>query len=755
MCPLRLCSIWLAMAGGNNKRTHKARSRKPPSSSGGALFVHGGVLADWSPNSQTPKRKNPNGGGGNSNSASRSGTSDRGNVSGPRKPRGNPFGYVYPHLDYQEDLVSTEGISRENNLEDSGPIFLGDSEETKIVAYVDKTPVMEPQSSEFTYDYSTSFALSDGSHRGLGFCTELEATPSFTGSSLQIKEKEGPCVDLSSSEEEMDANVSYIHDIDTKVDDDLLDQTPSPEKSSGFLSIGGFKLYTQDILDSEGDEDDGLESGDEESSETSESEGSAESDSDYSENTSDTISSVDGEVAEDYFEGIGGSNEVVDVKQLLAQTIEGLDDDHTSVGSFDDTLEKLGGIALQEASREYGMRKQESGRKNRAVVSRPENSLYARSSALDDFMLVKDPRSISVRKKHIARFPQSWPFESQKNKHFKKFPGERKKHRKEKIALKRRERMKHRGVDLEQINLKLEQMVLDGVDILSFQPMHSRDCAQVRRLAAIYHLRSGCQGHGKKRFVTVVRTEHTRMPSSSEKLRLEKLIGAVDENADFTVDAKSGKGDRNRGKKPAKGSDLNLLKNSSNYHRNNETSKKKRSGKTGLNAAQPVSFVSSGIMKSDTVETLAIDSKGTNYTIQENKVESSSSKYGAFELHTTGFGSKMMAKMGFVEGGGLGKEGQGIAEPIEAIQRPKSLGLGAEAYGAGSHSLKTESDRKSGQKESQNFAAFERHTKGFGSKMMAKMGFVEGTGLGKGSQGMVNPLVAVKLPKNRGLGAKG
>ena len=45
--------------------------------------------------------KNPNGGGGNSNSASRSGFSDRGNGSGPRKPRGNPFGYVYPHVDYQ------------------------------------------------------------------------------------------------------------------------------------------------------------------------------------------------------------------------------------------------------------------------------------------------------------------------------------------------------------------------------------------------------------------------------------------------------------------------------------------------------------------------------------------------------------------------------------------------------------------------------------------------------------------------------
>ncbi|KAL6219547.1 hypothetical protein ACLB2K_007306 [Fragaria x ananassa] len=38
----------------------------------------------------------------------------------------------------------------------------------------------------------------------------------------------------------------------------------------------------------------------------------------------------------------------------------------------------------------------------------------------------------------------------------------------------------------------------------------------------------------------------------------------------------------------------------------------------------------------------------------------------------------MLAKMGFIEGGGLGKEGQGRAEPILAVQRPKSLGLGVE-----------------------------------------------------------------------------
>lgn len=226
---------------------------------------------------------------------------------------------------------------------------------------------------------------------------------------------------------------------------------------------------------------------------------------------------------------------------------------------------------------------------------------------------------------------------------------------------------------------------------------------------------------------------------------------------------------RNRVKKTAKGS--------------GEASEKKRSGKKSSYgnkvsyADQPMSFVSSGIMQSDAVEITAVDSQETNENCKDKGVVGSAS-LGSFEVHTKGFGSKMMAKMGFVEGGGLGKDGQGIAEPIEAIKRPKSLGLGMEFSESTSDPAGTKSDtgrtksqkpevsksggvptrnrsQKIGASGSQKIGAFEQHTKGFGSKMMAKMGFVEGMGLGRDSQGILNPLGAVKLPKSRGLGAKG
>jgi G patch domain-containing protein 2 len=131
-------------------------------------------------------------------------------------------------------------------------------------------------------------------------------------------------------------------------------------------------------------------------------------------------------------------------------------------------------------------------------------------------------------------------------------------------------------------------------------------------------------------------------------------------------------------------------------------------------------------------------------------------------VHTKGFGSKMMAKMGFIEGTGLGKDGQGIVQPIQAIHRPKSLGLGvqfdseAEAIKARTEPGKVRSElrRNVWAPEMSGVGSFERHTKGFGSKMMVKMGFVPGSGLGKDGQGIFTPLTAVRRPKLRGLGAK-
>ncbi|XP_041998339.1 uncharacterized protein LOC121748179 [Salvia splendens] len=757
------------MAGKSRKKLSKSnssRGRRPPGFSSSALFVEGGFLSsDWTPFDSPPSRgrKRNNGGNGNSRSGNGKGSASQ-SKSWPAQDRrsetnargNNAVGYQYP----QENAFVDEVGNQDKIFDASNPLVLISSEKNPIVAYLDEEPVKETPSVEYMYDYTTNFTLDESSHRGLGFCDEMDTTADVIESSSKMEVKDYDSDDLSSSEEA----------------EDLMAEM-SPKEDSGYVLIGGAKIYAHDISD----EDDEAEEEDDESSDDDGSGSSlTEADSGTSENDDSSYSGsdIDDELAEDYLEGIGGSGNFINVDQLTGKMSDVSDDD-SSENSLDETLQKLGGIDLQEASREYGMQKPEQVRKYRPGNTKSTPIKFAKPSALDDILLIKDIRAISGKKKHVARVSQTWPPEARKSKKHRRLPGEKKKQRNETIATKRRDRMMNRGVDLQKINLKMQRMVLNGGDILSFTPMYPRDCTQVRRLAAIYRLQSDCQGSGKKRFVTVLRTHHTSLPSSNDKIRLEKLIGANDDEADFSViGGKPVKGHASTAKKNAKGgiaipagsqsSRRKPSKNSATYL-DSKDGKRNKTGKTGSYSAQPLSFISSGVMNTEIFELKATESSDT-----KDKPASNSVEYGAFEVHTTGFGSKMMAKMGYVGGGGLGKDGQGMAQPIEVSQRPKSLGLGAEAPEATIKSPNTAPQTKSagrgGARSSETnrkpmkikevsqeskMGSFEKHTKGFGSKMMARMGFMEGMGLGRDAQGIVDPLSAVRRPKSMGLGASG
>ncbi|XP_017406506.1 uncharacterized protein LOC108319766 isoform X2 [Vigna angularis] len=739
----------------NNPKSRKKRGSDVKT----ALFVEGGFLSDWhlpSP-THTPGRSS----GSNNKSNNKSGSQRRAEGSASKrvlaKSSGATIGYSYPSLDYQEvTSVGTGNSTKDSNVNQLQPFVLADTKQDikqcQVTVHADGTPPSKPNTVKYTYSYDVDFVLGDSSHKGLGFSSEQDKNTSSFGISQEQMPQSTPVLDSSSFEKDGGSDEGMDCELSNEMVEDFSPNV-SAERNSGFLSIGGLKLYTEDISDDENEEYN-EDSSDEEGSTSSVPEELLESsENNDSEYTSDSDSDIDEDVAEDYLEGVGGSENILDAKWLLKPDMNESDDDSSSSSCYDEALKKLGGFALQEASREYGMKKNKP-RKKHCLNSGP--------LVLENLMMEKDPRTISSRKKHVPRFPHSWPSHAQKSKASKKMHGEKKKLRKERIAVKRRERMLHRGVDLEKINLKLQQIVLEEVDIFSFQPMDSRDCSQIQRLAGIYQLRSSCQGSGKKRFVTVTRTQSTSMPSSSGRQRLEKLVGVDDEDADFSVadnvNKKPVSGGRRVGKGHTKQNNFRLqeLQSPQNKFSGSHKVKDKRgSGQKVSYANQPVSFVSSGMIRSETDPVTVVEAEETY-----RKGVTNSANIGSFEEHTTGFGSKMMAKMGYMEGGGLGKNGQGMAQPIEVIQRPKSLGLGVEFSnnpGAESFGLDVELSKNQGEiarNRSSRVGAFEKHTKGFGSKMMAKMGFVEGKGLGRESQGITTPLTALRLPKSRGLGAK-
>lgn len=353
---------------------------------------------------------------------------------------------------------------------ESQPMILLDSKETPIVAYVDEGSNKNMASTEYAYDYTAGFTLDESSHRGLRIDHEAKETSACSsemekkeGSSKALKPTKGPEQNIQgtnyvycstrdfslekgchshwsndkaketvasfantckledesgflesspSNEDEVIAEDSADSDTSTKTEDDFLGTTYSPDRNPGFLCIAGRKIYTRDISDSEGDEEEFL---DKESSDYSETEDSSD--------PSDSGSDIDDVIAEDYFQGIGGRDDFVNIDQLVGMVPTVLDDDSDSSDSLDKTVEKLGGIALQEASKEYGTMKLQPARKAHRKDHKITPEKYDKVSAMDDFMLIKDPRTVYGRKKHTKRTPQSWPFDSQKSQKGRKFPG--------------------------------------------------------------------------------------------------------------------------------------------------------------------------------------------------------------------------------------------------------------------------------------------------------------------------------------------
>ena len=99
-------------------------------------------------------------------------------------------------------------------------------------------------------------------------------------------------------------------------------------------------------------------------------------------------------------------------------------------------------------------------------------------------------------------------------------------------------------------------------------------------------------------------------------------------------------------------------------------------------ASKPVSFISTGpTVPADAVQNAARQPvQSADIRKAAVPIEKVDKDFAAFEKAGSGFGSRMLEKMGWVKGRAIGKNGQGVVNPIEARLRPNSMGLGFGGY---------------------------------------------------------------------------
>ncbi|KAF9096165.1 hypothetical protein BGX23_011860 [Mortierella sp. AD031] len=198
------------------------------------------------------------------------------------------------------------------------------------------------------------------------------------------------------------------------------------------------------------------------------------------------------------------------------------------------------------------------------------------------------------------------------------------------------------------INRQIEDFVKDRHnDSLQLAPMPKPLRRKVHLLCNHYSLKSQSVGSGKRRFPILIKTDRTKMPLNP--VNVNKLLNQSEK--ELTMLSAQFQGSRKGG-------------NSYNNYNNNNFGGK--GGKKGGNNNNN----NGGFMKG----------KGKNGGGGGSMAAPHGTVVGASAsaISVENVGHKMLSKMGWMPGVGLGASGEGITQPIEAIVRAKNRGLGHE-----------------------------------------------------------------------------
>ena len=265
--------------------------------------------------------------------------------------------------------------------------------------------------------------------------------------------------------------------------------------------------------------------------------------------------------------------------------------------------------------------------------------------------------------------------------------GKHKREKKKKVQDKRIDRASSRGFSVGFVDEMLQAFIERKMDMYAFPKMSKFEISQVRKLAGLYGCRCTVQGKGKKNIVLVHRTKDSKQPTGNqdaERIRMFELENSALEKMSAKAQVSLTKPTKTAVKfvssgcihpdQPISEAEPETASNIKDIISICNSLEKKRPEKPAVLMTKKEMKQLEKKRKKDErrLSKQSNPSSGSPFESHDSKMA-----YASFEKHTVGIGSKLLSKWGYEKGSGLGRNGDGIAEPIKVVSRPKGLGLGA------------------------------------------------------------------------------